>query len=178
MLSYAAQIFHDSGSKLSPAWSSIVVGSMLVIGGYCSTSIIDRVGRKLLLLISCSGMSLSLVVLGVFCSLNFYKYDVKDYSIVAVISLSSFIFMSVFGIIPVPYVIMSEVVPYRLRPISNLCSCMFALVCLFVVMKCFPILVEVIELHNCIFILGVISALGSIFVAIAVPETKGKNLNM
>lgn len=46
MINYTATIFKDSGSNLSPNMSAIVVGTIQLIGAYCSTVLVDRAGRK------------------------------------------------------------------------------------------------------------------------------------
>lgn len=46
MLNYTASIFAESGSTLSANMSAIVTGSLQMVGSYCSTLLVDRVGRK------------------------------------------------------------------------------------------------------------------------------------
>lgn len=46
MLSYTATIFKESGSNLSPNKSAIIVGVIQLAGGYCSTLLVERAGRK------------------------------------------------------------------------------------------------------------------------------------
>lgn len=46
MCSYASIIFAESGSKLSPTISSIIVGAIQFMGSYVSTVLVDRLGRK------------------------------------------------------------------------------------------------------------------------------------
>lgn len=53
VVTYAVTIFTESGSNFNPNTSSIVLGSLQIFGTYCTSLLIDRVGRKLLLGISC-----------------------------------------------------------------------------------------------------------------------------
>lgn len=46
MLNYAAKIFEDSGSSLTPNMSAIFVGLIQLVGAYISTFLVDRAGRK------------------------------------------------------------------------------------------------------------------------------------
>lgn len=57
LIFYAKKIFEDAGSFVSPTTSSVIVGAVQVIATYFSTITIERVGRKLLLFISASMMS-------------------------------------------------------------------------------------------------------------------------
>lgn len=46
MINYAAMIFQQSGSSLSPNLSSIIMASLQLAGTYTSTFLVDRAGRK------------------------------------------------------------------------------------------------------------------------------------
>lgn len=177
VMSYAAKIFRDSGSTISPHISSIIVGCMQVTGSYVSTIVIDRAGRKILLVISLTGIAIGHTVLGGFSFLN-QRYDVTAYSFISIISLSLFIFMACLGILTVPLVVMSEVVPTKLRSHSALICITVMLSCGVLTLKFFPIMVELLELHMCMWIFAAISVVGIIFVVTVVPETKGKNLTV
>lgn len=49
MINYTGKIFADSGSKLPPNESAVVVGVIQLIGTYVSTLFVDRVGRKVII---------------------------------------------------------------------------------------------------------------------------------
>lgn len=53
VVTYAVTIFKESGSNFNPNTSSIVLGSLQIFGTYCTSLLIDKFGRKLLLAISC-----------------------------------------------------------------------------------------------------------------------------
>lgn len=111
MCNYAATIFKETGSTMDPNVSSIIMGCNQVIGTICHSSLIDRLGRKPLLLISTAGSAMSLVVTGVYSYMNTHGYDVSSLNLLPVISLSAFIFITAVGLNPVPFVLLSEVLP-------------------------------------------------------------------
>lgn len=49
MISYTSVIFSKSGSALSPGVSSIIVGSIQLLGAYVSTLCVERLGRKVII---------------------------------------------------------------------------------------------------------------------------------
>jgi MFS family permease len=61
ILFYSQSIFIKTGSSLDPALATILVGVVQVIASGCTPFIADRLGRKLILLISAAGMCLFLV---------------------------------------------------------------------------------------------------------------------
>lgn len=48
---------------------------------------------------------------------------------------------------------------------------------LFVFMKFFPILLEIIDLHGCLIIFGICCLIGSSFMALVLKETSGQSLD-
>lgn len=177
VMTYAAKIFRDSGSSINPHISSIIVGCMQVTGSYVSTVVVDRAGRKILLIISLTGIAIGHSVIGGFSFLS-HRYDVSAYSFISIVSLSFFIFMACLGILTVPLVVLAEIMPTKLRSHGALICITVMLSCAVVSLKFFPVLVEILQLHTCMWIFAAISVVGIVFVIAAVPETKGKNLTV
>lgn len=117
LVNYGATIFKESGSTLNPNLSTIILGCLQLAGTISTYFLIDRIGRKVLLTISCSGGAVGLSVMGVYCYLNKHQpnIDVSQYSWIPVVALSFVIYISAIGITPVPYIIISEVLPQKVE---------------------------------------------------------------
>lgn len=63
---FTGEIFHAAGSPLNSNMSSIIVGSVQVMATVISTFLVDRVGRRLLLISSHVVLTMSLILLGTF----------------------------------------------------------------------------------------------------------------
>lgn len=176
IISYAATIFRDAGSSLSPNLSSIILAIMQIAGCYASTLLVDRAGRKILLLVSTISVTIGLSVLGIFILMGQLGYDVTQYASIPVISLSFVIFMACLGVFSVPFIIMVEVLPLKMRSIGSTISLVTLLACAFLILKFFPIINEAVHLYGSIFMFAGVSALGTLFIVLVVPETKGKSL--
>lgn len=113
LINYAATVFRESGSDIDPNTSAIAVGALQICGTLCTIALIDRLGRKILMLISTAGVALSLSVMGVYSYLSKHDYDLQDFNLVPVISLSLVIYLSGIGITPVPYVLVAEILPQK-----------------------------------------------------------------
>lgn len=113
MLNFTSTIFEASGSTLSPEISSIIVGVIQVIGGIVCTFLVERAGRKLLLVISSFGMAASLAVL------SFHTFaaahDWEHIPFVTLISFSLFIFIANIGVATLPFLYISEIVPTKIK---------------------------------------------------------------
>lgn len=111
MINYTATIFKESGSTLDPDICSIIVASIQIAGVYGSTLLVDRIGRKTLLIFSTSGACIGLISLGTYAYLNENGYDLSELNWMPLISFSTFIFISCFGILPLPFIVLTEILP-------------------------------------------------------------------
>lgn len=117
MINYTASIFKASGSNLDPHICSIIVAFIQILGVYGSTNLVDRVGRKTLLIFSTAGAFVGLMLLGTFSYLSTIGVDLTDFNWVPLLSFSMFIFISCFGILPLPFIILAEILPQKVRKI-------------------------------------------------------------
>ena len=66
MVFYTVAIFRDSGSTLDPNVSTIIIGGVQVAASIASSILMDKAGRRLLLIVSSVGMTFSLIILGIY----------------------------------------------------------------------------------------------------------------
>lgn len=111
---YAETIFKDTDSTIDAKVSSIVMATSQVVGVYTASQLMDTVGRKVLLLVSLSGSMATLCITGVYLYVAKHNNDdVRDFDWVPIVSISAFTFICSIGMLPVPYVMLSEVLPPR-----------------------------------------------------------------
>ncbi|CRL04884.1 CLUMA_CG017935, isoform A, partial [Clunio marinus] len=176
VMTYTADIFKHSGSDISANNSSTVVAVLQLIGVYLSTIFVERCGRKILMTISCTGASLFLLILGTYFYIKTSFDEMNQYSWIPVVSLSLYIFHASFGIISLPFVITTELLPNKVRKAA--CTiCMSAITVLaFIVLKIYPPSVKLIGIYGCMWFFSAICLLGAIVTIIFIPETKGISL--
>lgn len=174
---YASTIFRASGSNLDPNTSSMIMGSIQVLGSICVSFLIDRLGRRVLLFISTAGATFALLVTGTYAYLNTLGYDMTCMNSLPVVSLSLYIFITSVGITPVPYVLASEVLPPKIRRIgATICVCSASLSS-FNMLLFFPLMLDTFELHGCMWLFACASSAGFVYTLLVVKETKGINLD-
>jgi SP family facilitated glucose transporter-like MFS transporter 8 len=96
-LSYASFIFDESGSELSPNLSAIVVGGIEVVGVYMTTMLVDRTGRKFLMITSALCCTCGLFAFSIYDYMKVYGYDVTAFKWVPLTSFSFTILAANFG---------------------------------------------------------------------------------
>ncbi|MTH45270.1 sugar porter family MFS transporter [Intestinirhabdus alba] len=168
---YAPEIFKMAGANVSGAMSfTVLIGITLVVATLVSMWIIDRVGRRSLLIFGSAGMAVSLVCTG----LLFRASEAQTTLLLICILAYVAIFAVSYG--TVAYVIISEIFPVRVRGIAVSIATFALWGGNFFVSRFFPLLVENISAANTFFIFAAISLVALIFVLAMVPETKGKTL--
>lgn len=175
MISYTETIFLISGSSMSPNMAAITVGAIQVVGSYISTSLMERTGRRPLLLISCIGMCVCHYILGTFCYVQELGYDISSLGWIPVVALSIYVIVYCLGMGPGPYVISSEIFDRDISSLAITVSLVFVWAVAFLVVKFFSSFVVLLGMYGCFFLLGTSCAISFVFVFIMIPETKGRS---
>ncbi|XP_037038930.1 facilitated trehalose transporter Tret1-2 homolog [Bradysia coprophila] len=171
------KLFLDSGSKMNPHISAIIVGVLQVCGICVSSVLVDKIGRKILFGVSSLLSALSLIVFGTFSFLNQKGVNLSSVDWLPVLSLSFYIFVNCIGLRTVPFLYISEILPYNVRQ-SGLAICMIAMSSFaFLTVFTKPILQDAFDLHVVIWMYAGVCVVGFFFSIFVMVETKGKNLN-
>ena len=102
---YTQPIFDSAGSTLDPALCSIIVGVVQVVMTVTSALLIEKAGRRILLLQSSIVMGLCLIMLGVYFHMKANPdVDVTNISFIPLGSVVLFIVSFSLGFGPIPWV--------------------------------------------------------------------------
>lgn len=170
-------IFEKTGSDLEPAIATIIVGIVQVLASGCTPLIVDRLGRKLILLVSAAGMALSLGTMGLY----FYMDSINSPSVpdilwLPVASLIMFVTVYCVGFGPLPWAVLGEMFPPNVK--SN-ASTIVASTCWtlgFFVTKYFASIGDSLGMHWAFWIFGIFCVIAFAFTYTIVMETKGLSL--
>lgn len=108
-------IFESAGSSLSPTISAIIVGLIQLVGTYVSTVLVERAGRKLLLLISGVGVVVSQLAMGAHTYLKSSGYDTSGFDWLPVAAFSFMLFIASLGLLTLPFLVIFEILPVKIR---------------------------------------------------------------
>ncbi|RZC43308.1 uncharacterized protein BDFB_003458, partial [Asbolus verrucosus] len=176
VLSYMQAIFDATGSGLAPEVSTIIVGSVQVCTAVFTSSIVDRLGRRILFLTSSTGSGLSLVALGVYFYLKTHQFDVGAIGWLPVSSLLVFIVSFNLGYAPLPFAVMAELFPPSVKPVASTINSVVCFVACFVITSFFPSLSLILGMAQSFWVFAFMCALGTTFIYLMLPETSGRSL--
>ncbi|XP_055545654.1 facilitated trehalose transporter Tret1-2 homolog isoform X1 [Wyeomyia smithii] len=176
MLNYTASVFAESGSSLTANMSAIVIGTIQMFGSYFSTVLVERAGRKLLLIVSGAGIAIGLAIFAAFSYIKSIGHDVTAYNWLPLVCFSTVIFVASLGVLTLPFVVLAEIMPQKIKGLSVTVCMTMLWIFAFAAIKYFSFLFEVLGMHGTLFLFSSCSLAGTLFVAFFVPETKGKSL--
>lgn len=115
LLNYTAMIFESAGCSLPATIAAIIVGLIQLLGTYVSTVMVERAGRKLLLLISGVGVCVSQLAMGAHTYLKSNGYDTSGFDWLPVVVFSFMIFIASLGLLTLPFLVIFEILPAKIR---------------------------------------------------------------
>nr|CAI5861578.1 unnamed protein product [Callosobruchus analis] len=174
---YCKTIFEDSKEVLSPNISSIIYFLLQLICSFASTFVVDKLGRKLLLIISLVGASTALLVLTIFMYTEDHcQVDVSSMKYIPFACLMiNVAFISV-GVRVVPLLMMGEMFSARIKPLAVCVGAIYYSIVAMLVAKLYHVINEQYGSYLPFLIFTLLGYLSILFVVYIVPETKGKNL--
>jgi len=173
VLSYAVVIFERAGAGANASFMhTVFVGLVNVVFTVLALLLIDRVGRRPLLMFGCLGI-------GAFMLLASYGFQVEDEaksSMLVLIGVLGFVASFAFSLGPGMWVLFSEIFPNRIRGLAISCvGVVNSAVCV-IVQFVFPWEIKTLGSSNTFLIYGVLALVGVVFVWRVVPETRGRSL--
>ncbi|XP_075169846.1 facilitated trehalose transporter Tret1-2 homolog [Haematobia irritans] len=166
---YAVQIAMEAGVTIDPFMCAIMIGVARVVTTCPMGYILEKWGRRRSGLISALGMGVCMVLLAL------HKY-LKDIPYLPVIAIVSFIVLSTLGLYTLPFFMISEVFPQKVRGPASGLTVAYGTFVSFICTKTYPSMKAAIGNEYCFVIYGIMSFLGAVFIYAFLPETRGRTL--
>ncbi|XP_050356148.1 facilitated trehalose transporter Tret1-like [Nymphalis io] len=178
VLNFAGDIFklasQDTGLVLSPNQQAMLLGVVQVVGSALASSIIEKSGRKLLLLLSSLVSGLSMCVLGSWFLMR--DLGIGAPSWVPLLTLCVCIFCDSSGLQPISIVLAGEIFSYKYRGTVMATTMSCASLSDFLQLLFFKPLANAVGIHVAFYFFGVVCLLMSLYVILVIPETKARSL--
>jgi SP family arabinose:H+ symporter-like MFS transporter len=171
ILHYGPLILERAGLSFRESlYGQIVFGIVLVLFTILAMWKVDHMGRKKLLLLGNTGVFLSLLAVG-------YLFNLESGSNTAlIVAISAFIASFSFSLGPIPWIIMSEIFPTKVRGRAMALATLVLFGANWLVAQLFPWLSYTIGENGTFWLLAGISLLTFPFIFKVLPETRGKSL--
>lgn len=170
LFNYAEEVYKSAGYGVSDILFNIVItGSVNLVFTLVALLLIDRFGRRSLMLLGCIGVGLSHITASFAYRAGLHGYWVLGLTLCAIGCYAM-------SLAPVTWVLITEIFPNNVRASAVSVSVAALWVSSFVLTYTFPVLNQSLGSSGTFLVYGSICLMGAVFVFIAVPETKGRSL--
>jgi MFS transporter, SP family, arabinose:H+ symporter len=168
---YAPIIFEKAGMNVKDQlFQQIMIGAINLIFTLLAMQLVDKLGRKKLMLAGSFLMALWLFLVGICFQFNLFEGYYLQFFVLA------FIATYASTLAPVTWVLISEIFPTRIRALAvSVSTCMLWVAC-FALAYGFPVLVERLNAPQTFFLFSFICLTYFFILWKYAPETKGKTL--
>ncbi|XP_050034322.2 facilitated trehalose transporter Tret1-like, partial [Dermacentor andersoni] len=179
LLFFAQDIFQEAGVAMAADDCAIVVGGILAVVFLAAVLLADKVGLKLLFIVSTALSAASLAALG----LCFYLKEVNgqsfldDYGWLPLASIAFYFISYSLGLGPLPFVFLGELIPLKVKGVATSACIVLFYAFGFLITKTYVDLVHLIGTAASYWFYGLLLVVTSIVFVIFVPDTKGKTLD-
>ncbi|XP_054012729.1 facilitated trehalose transporter Tret1-like isoform X1 [Hylaeus anthracinus] len=175
IMSYAQQIL-DTTKENNGKYITMILGAVQVVSTIIGMCLVDRFGRRLLLIVSAFGTFVSTTLVGLFFYLQDRQFDVDNILLLPSIGTILYIVSYTLGLAAVPFTMISEVFPTNVKALGSTIAMFFCNFTSFCVTASYPRIADQFGLYTSFWIFSAISLAGVFFTYFYVPETKGKTL--
>lgn len=110
LINYANKIFKDSKTTLSEDKSSLIIAFVQLLANCIAMLLVDKAGRKVLVAVSLIGAAFGLFGMGLY---DMFQIHLAEFSWISIVAFSVVIFMTSLGILPLTFVLLSEILPKK-----------------------------------------------------------------
>ncbi|KAK1561024.1 hypothetical protein Q3G72_033560 [Acer saccharum] len=176
---YSPRIFEKAGitSDTEKLLATIAVGVVKTIFILVATFLLDRIGRRPLLLSSVGGMVISLATLGFSLTIIDHSQQKLTWAVgLAITTVMSYVAFFSIGMGPITWVYSSEIFPLKLRAQGTSMGVAVNRLTSGVISTTFISLYEAMTIGGAFFLFAGIASVAFVFFYTCFPETQGRNL--
>ncbi|XP_015590202.1 facilitated trehalose transporter Tret1 [Cephus cinctus] len=175
--SYTQEMFEESDSGLSPGLAVIILSVLQLMAGLGAIVLVDRLGRRPLLLSSALLAGVSLTIATIFYLLKlYYKINMDGLGWILDFSIMFYQVIVALGLSPVSYMMLGELFPTNVKGVAVCLANTLASLLAFIVSKLYQVITDACGIYTTFGCFAMILYVGIGFLLFAVPETKGKSL--
>ncbi|CAK1543403.1 unnamed protein product [Leptosia nina] len=176
---FAGDIFNlasqeGTGLVLSPNQQAMMLGAVQLAGSLLASNVVEKCGRKWLMLVTCLISGLSMCILATWFLIR--DYDIMVSAWIPVLTLCVCIFCDAAGLMPISVVITGEIFSFKYRGTVLATAMAIASVADFFQLLFFKPLAKSIGVFSAFYFFGAMCLLTVIYVIFRIPETRNRTL--
>ncbi|VVC37016.1 Sugar/inositol transporter,Major facilitator superfamily domain,Major facilitator, sugar transporter- [Cinara cedri] len=177
ILYYAVNFFQVAGSTLDNNVASIIVALLRLIMSITGSIFIQHLNRRTMAMTSAILMCVSMAACGTY-EFAYGALNVADrpYSWVPLVCILFNVSVSMLGMVPLPWMMMGELFPLKVRGIMGGVVPSLGYFFIFVTVKICPCLMQMLKINQIMWLFSGAAGLAACFIAAFLPETRGKTL--
>lgn len=170
IFNYAQEIFASAGFDINGTLKSIVAtGIINLVFTLAALPLVDKIGRRKLMLLGASGLTLIYVLIA-----GAYALGILGWPVLLLVLAAIAIYALTLA--PVTWVLLSEIFPNRVRGLAMSVGTLALWIACFLLTYTFPLLNAGLGASGSFLLYGIICGMGWIYIQRVVPETKGVTL--
>ncbi|XP_037955146.1 facilitated trehalose transporter Tret1-like isoform X1 [Teleopsis dalmanni] len=169
---YAVQISTEAGVTIDPFLCAVLIGITRVLTTCPMGIILEKWGRRRSGIISALGMCYCMFLLAA----QSWSEWLSKVPFLPVIAIVGFILLSTLGLYTLPFFMISELFPQKVRGPASGITVAVGMFLAFLCIKIYPSMKDVIGNEYCFVVYGVMAFLATIFIYLFLPETRGRTL--
>ena len=118
---YTTDIFEDAGSSIEPSLATIICGLVQMMSTFAAVVLVDRLGRKVLLLLSNAISGACMLAIGVYFQMQ-SDGTADNLGWLPLVSLMLCLFAHSIGLGPIPWLIMSKLLRVKHNNLKSIAS--------------------------------------------------------
>jgi MFS transporter, SP family, xylose:H+ symportor len=170
LFNYAEEVYRAAGLGTNQILLDIVItGTINLLFTLVAMTVVDRLGRRPLMLFGCCGIGISHLLAGFAYRTGMHGTPVLVLTLCAIACYAM-------TLAPLTWVLIAEIFPNRLRSLGVSAAVSALWISAFALTYSFPFINRALGSSGTFFTYGIICLAGAIFVLAFVPETKGRTL--
>ncbi|XP_052741354.1 facilitated trehalose transporter Tret1-like [Bicyclus anynana] len=174
IVTYASTILSSTGVEFNirPKIQALSFPIVMIIGSLMVATCVERIGRKPLLIMAFLVSSCTMFCIGIMMLIQIKENSVPVWLPVVVMMLCVFMYSG--GVMPLSYIIMTEMFSFQIRAKLMGIVVTYAWLLTFLLYNIHALLSNNLGQYSAFMFYGIVNLAGAIFTSIYIPETKGK----
>ena len=179
VIGFLTELFHWAKIEMDVYLATIAVGVIQVLGAVISTLLVDRLGRRWLLMGSCTGTAFCFYALGWYFFIlekGEYQNLVENLQWLPLVAVCGSVLIASTGVVTLPFLIIAELLPVKVRGTITSVSLTLSWVFAFFVCQYYHTMIEYFTVAGTIWTFVTSCLIELFFVFFFLPETKNLSI--